>query len=250
MYGGLFGDLPSTKQCEKEGEKKKDSFLQVPEVIKETCSTGNQKEGSSVLTGLGNAGTSMAFVPTALRPRKRVRPSSTAIKAKTAQSKFVRKQTPESVTLMQSQEFAEPRLKLEGKDKDNGEGKDSSAVFKNANLLESDQAKLVPHSLAENHELEELHKSVTDTYDPFVPNDLLAYWEHKKIEEERLKLEKEALETLERQRLLRQQLEQGTLLREEIVFVLTCSYSHSLRYCVKNSLSNFGVEHNQLYFRT
>ena len=56
--------------------------------------------------------------------------------------------------------------------------------------------------------MRELHASVVDIYDPHVPNDLLAFWDAKAMERERLELEREAKETLQRQERLRLQLEQ------------------------------------------
>jgi hypothetical protein len=48
---------------------------------------------------------------------------------------------------------------------------------------------------------------ITDPYDPYVPNDLLQYWEKQAASQERARLEQEAREALERQRVLRAQLE-------------------------------------------
>mmetsp|Transcript_22641 Transcript_22641/g.33426 ORF Transcript_22641/g.33426 Transcript_22641/m.33426 type:complete len:349 (+) Transcript_22641:70-1116(+) len=204
MYGGLFGDLPSATKSETEGGKEGESVVQMPKEVKEIRSDESKKQASSLLSGLGNAGTSMAFVPTAVRPRKRPRPPASIIKVKTTQSKVVRRQTTPSVISMQSQEASEPGLTSEIKI-----SKEKSAVVNEAiNKTENYDEEAFPRSMEEKKELQELHNSVTDAYDPFLPNDLLAYWEQKKVEEERLKLEKEARETLERQRLLRQHLEE------------------------------------------
>lgn len=203
MYGGLFGDLPSAKKGEKDGSKEGESVVQVPKVAKNICSNESKKQVSSVLSGLGNAGTSMAFVPTALRPRKRAKPCASIIKVKISQSKVVQKQATPSVISTQPQDASEPGLTSEVKVKT----EKSAPINENINTIESSNEEPIPRSLEEKKEIQELHNSVTDTYDPFLPNDLLAYWEQKKVEEERLKLEKEARETLERQRLLRQQLE-------------------------------------------
>ena len=56
--------------------------------------------------------------------------------------------------------------------------------------------------------MRQLHASVVDAYDPHVPNDLLAYWDRKAMEKERIELEREAKETLQRQDQLRRKLEQ------------------------------------------
>jgi hypothetical protein len=48
---------------------------------------------------------------------------------------------------------------------------------------------------------------ITDPYDPFMPNDLLQYWEMQAATEERERIEQETREALENQRLLRERLE-------------------------------------------
>ncbi|KAL3894946.1 MAG: hypothetical protein SGARI_007596, partial [Bacillariaceae sp.] len=50
-------------------------------------------------------------------------------------------------------------------------------------------------------------EEITDPYDPFVPNDLLQYWERQAAAQERAKLEQETREAMERQRVLREQLQ-------------------------------------------
>lgn len=48
---------------------------------------------------------------------------------------------------------------------------------------------------------------ITDPYDPYIPNDLLQYWERQALAQERERLERETREALEKQRLLRERLE-------------------------------------------
>lgn len=57
--------------------------------------------------------------------------------------------------------------------------------------------------------LRRLHESVTEetAYDPFVPNDLLQYWERQAAVQERKELEREAKEAMEAQARMRKQLE-------------------------------------------
>jgi hypothetical protein len=54
----------------------------------------------------------------------------------------------------------------------------------------------------DNNETEE----ITDPYDPYFPNDLLQYWERQAAAEERARLEQETKQAMERQRLLREEL--------------------------------------------
>jgi hypothetical protein len=48
---------------------------------------------------------------------------------------------------------------------------------------------------------------ITDPYDPYVPNDLLQYWDRKALAEERLALQQQTQEALERQQAIRRKLE-------------------------------------------
>ena len=56
-------------------------------------------------------------------------------------------------------------------------------------------------------------EEILDPYDPYVPNDLLQYWERQALVQERLELERETREALEKQQALRRKLEQE---REEL----------------------------------
>jgi hypothetical protein len=61
----------------------------------------------------------------------------------------------------------------------------------------------------ESDVLTDLHEQAKqDPYDPFVPNDLLAYWERKAVEQQRQKLFRERQQALEAQEQLRLRLEQ------------------------------------------
>lgn len=48
---------------------------------------------------------------------------------------------------------------------------------------------------------------ITDPYDPYIPNDLLQYWEKQAVAQERSRLEQETRDAMERQRVLREQLD-------------------------------------------
>merc|ERR1712238_481401 len=48
---------------------------------------------------------------------------------------------------------------------------------------------------------------IIDPYDPFVPNDLLEYWEKKAITKQREELERDTKEALERQKSIRQKID-------------------------------------------
>jgi len=54
----------------------------------------------------------------------------------------------------------------------------------------------------------QIDQKITDPYDPFVPNDLLDYWEKLAAKKHREHLERETKEALERQKEMRKQLEE------------------------------------------
>lgn len=49
---------------------------------------------------------------------------------------------------------------------------------------------------------------ITDPYDPYVPNDLLQYWDRQALVREQRQMEEETLKALEQQQIIREQLEQ------------------------------------------
>ena len=59
---------------------------------------------------------------------------------------------------------------------------------------------------SEPEELRLLHESVSDIYDPFVPNDLLQYWESQAAIQQRKEMENESRETMQAQIRMQQQL--------------------------------------------
>jgi hypothetical protein len=53
------------------------------------------------------------------------------------------------------------------------------------------------------------NEEIADPYDPYFPNDLLKYWERQAAAEERARLEQETKEAMERQSILREELNRG-----------------------------------------
>lgn len=194
MYGGLFGDLPTAKnQSSGEGDGNEKAQDRNDDVgTKQKAS--NEKEGSrkkrqvTAVSRVGNAGTSMAFMPAALRNRKRPAPKKSTFKTVAAPKSVITK-VPEKKNTSQQ-----------------GDALDTNKTATSSEELNSAQ----PPSLeddVEPEEIRQLHASVKDPYDPYVPNDLLAFRERKAAEEERLQLERAARETLERQQRLREKVE-------------------------------------------
>jgi hypothetical protein len=72
---------------------------------------------------------------------------------------------------------------------------------------------------------DEEEEEITDPYDPYVPNDLLQYWDRQAVIQEQQQLEQETRKALEQQRVLREQLEseRQTLQRQGNLEQLTSS---------------------------
>lgn len=191
MYGGLFGDLPSAKNSSSNKESTDTATSSTTQQKKE-----EKKNAPSVVSGLGTAGTSMAFVPTALRQRKRPAAAmGSAPKAAPVPKVIASEETPTRAdTTHNKPTVVDAPVDV--------------VVIKPASAEQKERSSSPQLLEEESDELRRLHESVTDFYDPLVPNDLLAYWERKAAEKQRLELERSARETLERQKLLREQLEQ------------------------------------------
>lgn len=202
MYGGLFGELPSTKKAQSsDREAAVDAASQDNQQEKDTHQknkdastlTSSEKRPASVVSNLGTAGTSMAFVPSALRNRKR----NIIVGAVAAAN--ATKIPPTSSSVSSSRAITEPSKTTQPSFTDQ-----TTTV----SHIHSNQAQQNPALEEESEAMRQLHASVVDAYDPHVPNDLLAYWDRKAMEKERIELEREAKETLQRQDQLRWQLEQ------------------------------------------
>lgn len=210
MYGGLFGDLPSTKKSKSDNRETNDTAAadsndsdkaaagdtaaQASSQQQESTNKNDasKKRPASLVDKLGTAGTRMAFVPAALRNRKRVNSASGPSAAPKQAPKRPAQQPKSGITATTTIV-------------------DQAVVSHIHSTDQSQQTSATTTTIAEEEESEamrQLHSSVVDPYDPHVPNDLLAYWDRRAMEKERLQLERQAKETLQRQERLRQQLEQ------------------------------------------
>lgn len=266
MYGGLFGDLPNAKTSTKKDDAKASDNIQfevsAPAAPNDPRSMGHDKK-STVLSGLGNAGTAMAFIPVAVRPRKRPKPSTKSKLSPQIQnnpSEVVVKTTnppamknsddvvtgdeqaiqecvavavsseggtneeESTCVINEAQQVKQEELVAAAyKPRSIDAGGESVAMINQVHIKQDPFAPTLIENIhevtyahqqmrdepeLEDERLRKLHESVTDPYDPHIPNDLLAYLERKEIEQERLRLEREALETLERQHHLRQKLDE------------------------------------------
>jgi len=74
-----------------------------------------------------------------------------------------------------------------------------------SNLAMISATNLIPDTSSSHPSNEE---KITDLYDPYVPNDLLEYWETLAAKKHREKLERDTREALEQQKAMRKQLEE------------------------------------------
>ena len=185
---------------------------------------GKPVKNSSVLQSLGVAGTSMAFVPSHLK-RKR---NATSNKA-TSPPVFAKPSAPQNYSTINdtvevpavAMDLAtwqeETQLKSIGQHDTlvhephaSATQTQKSSFSGNISFSDFPLSSNSPNTVAAEPEaLRRLHDSVTEDteYDPFVPNDLLQYWERQAAVQERKELEREAKEAMEAQARMRKQLE-------------------------------------------
>ena len=244
MYGGLFGDLPSAKKqkatssstddTSKNDEGKngtatsdgvkaktlaappasatKGNWFAPPRQAAKASKTGK----SQFLQTVGKSGTTMAFVPTAALKLNRKKPTDPGNTSTGNGAEKVNKNTDKEATDRQSSfaavtttttttrvavskaDQSKPTIVVDihgnGQNNDDGTGASGSAVVPPMEL---------PVHAADDDEAEK----ITDPYDPYVPNDLLEYWETLAAKKHREKLERDTREALERQKAMRKQLE-------------------------------------------
>lgn len=224
MYNGLFGDLPSTKQdVKREGtnnkarEEKDDdntSKEKPPMLFAPRVRTNNNKTNvskTSFLQKVGTSGTTMAFVPVAALKAKRKKPIDSDASSSNPTTKTMRQQvvTEEPSSSQSSSSFAVSLAttttftKLATTTTTTADYNLGVVDIHGNNSSENTPA-VVPTLHVED--MEEI--VITDPYDPFVPNDLLDYWENLAAKKHREHLEQETQQALEQQKELRKRLEQ------------------------------------------
>ena len=300
MYGGLFGDLPAArggggggkKDDDKDDKDKKKNnettkagtntpknpmammTMFAPQSMrkkaKTTTITTANSSSSQIAKAVGNAGTSVAFVPTTVK-RKRpnrfsklppamppalppaalppapampptvapafsalppslsettptlpsVLPASGLPEAKqsvaetssTLPSISSKSATSDTVPQVAPKTFLPTMLSTEETIVDSSSGPvdihDTGGQAKaNLGTEDSHESTLLSNvPFASHHHDAVVATEITDPYDPYVPNDLLQYWDRQSLAKERAQMEREAREALEQQRLLRQRLE-------------------------------------------
>ncbi len=232
MYGGLFGDLPATKKSkttnpqDDDDSKKKTSDITTTSTTEtgtsverrvETPSSAAslfpaqaggkskaKKTTVSLVKRIGSAGTSMAFVPTSIKKKANVaagtgrQSSSQSIQHAVSHSSRVETKTEDGDEIRPTPKLSTTTHPHETTD------------IKPTGPCDVDDAENVQPDMMneqeQDDEVRKLHDSVVDPYDPYLPNDLLEYWERQSLAEERRMMEQEARERLQQQQALRQEL--------------------------------------------
>jgi hypothetical protein len=194
------------------------------------------------LQTVGKAGTSMAFVPTAALRRSKPDPNS---KPPANQGPFKEVETPAigsatdisrtasssnvfpasdmgdiTTTILRKKPPSSSTMNPPAAEAVNIHGGSDEQDIKDSSTEERDQQEDIDTqmngaSFPDQSQQQHQHTphptkavaEITDPYDPYIPNDLLQYWERQALAQERERLERETREALEKQRLLRERLE-------------------------------------------
>jgi len=282
----LFGDLPTLKGQPSKSENSKDKEKNEKEKQSKSKNAGKESSASSATSigsnnnrffpvptktksnpiksmslvgALGNAGTTMSFMPASLRKRNRtsVGNSSSGNIHKTAtgstNSMNAKKKKIEN-TILSEGEKTDQRIKndieikenagksviqsIDREDKPNVKNENNFQIIHDNKDQNSNQIGAViispSKSDQESEEMRLLHASVTDKnrYDPLIPNDLLAYRERKKNQRRRERLEEKARETLRLQQIMRKKIEE-----ERKKVEATGDYQKIMENRIKTSIS-------------
>jgi hypothetical protein len=192
---------------------------------KQQPSSKQTATSSSLVNSIGTAGTMMAFVPHAIRNKKRKvggsgstrtrtmakqdsavsQPSSNidqlVVDSKVSDSYDKQKSPSEIIVHMKSDTPS-----VGGAENDNI--RDDDYNNNDCNNDNDDDDNDEPYLDNEPEAMRLLHASVTQPYDPFCPNDYLAYRERKKMEQIRKDMQASALQRLEQQEMLRKKVEE------------------------------------------
>ncbi len=210
MYGGLFGDLPPTKeqQQQKGGDGSETPANALSLDGRNNQSNGiaakedlpkQKKEPPSVVGHLGTSGTAVAFIPAAAR-RKNLKRPATSLSSHTRSTKESRSSTavaaslPKVATVSNANVISSLscRSEISQRQQDNEIEKTESNWMTSTSVLLGTEETLEDDD-NRNEEIKETYSLTTlspeqhthrsDRYDPFLPNDLLEYWERKAVEE-------------------------------------------------------------------
>lgn len=199
MYGGMFGDLPPTKEQQQKQQQTSTSIPPSNEVKECNSNPLEVKKNESQFSGATSqvlrtsVTTAVAFIPAAARRRnlKRPPPANSNISNKhnsrlsTAISTENTLKEVASTTLQISAWVSsyQPEIKQEQQE---AESTEPAAIQRGAhspheNANEEDDTTTAFTNSSTPSFLQHTHR--VDRYDPQLPNDLLEYWERKTIEQ-------------------------------------------------------------------
>lgn len=199
----LFGDLPSAKSGASDGvtgksREAEEEATQTTAPRPSSASNSNTGKGAgptSLVESIGNAGTTFAFVPAALRRKKPTAAPPVHPGAKRPRTSL------QGVGLPPSEQQPPKQQDI-------------------STIRTPPTAPTRPPEISQNQEpewLRQLHASVQpkDRYDPLVPNDYLTHRERQAQEQEQIRMERAAKEQIEVQRRVRQRIEEERRAAEE-----------------------------------
>ncbi|GFH47333.1 hypothetical protein CTEN210_03808 [Chaetoceros tenuissimus] len=212
----LFDDLPqtkkdaaassnNTKEVKSQEQEKTEQDDSSSSKVVEPPASKDGKKGKSLVEAVGKAGTSMAFVPAALRKRKQPTKTQTVknakIKTETEKQVITKIGNDVSNTHVETKTVSITKLQDETKQE----------IVHIHNVIPQKDASDVDtvDNYKEPQHLTDLHAAVRsmDMYHPSMPNDYLAYRQRKENELMQKNLQKEAEKTIEMQQKLREHIE-------------------------------------------
>ena len=212
----LFGDLPSAKsaqnECKAPQEQSKggcgaseSSGAAAGEANQSTPSAANAPQSTSLVESIGNAGTTFAFVPAALRRKKPAATSAGGLSGAGPGAKRPRTAQAQGAGLPSS--HAQQQLQEDIGTKTSTTSSTTPPLTRAPEGIQNQEPEW----------LRQLHASVQpqDRYDPLVPNDYLAFRERQAHEQEQIRMERAAKEQLEVQRRVRERIEEERRAAEE-----------------------------------
>lgn len=212
----LFGDLPSVKNSRKLSSTDQTSssteiLTENPNSITSSISADNactrvSKELSLVGT-LGSVGTTRGFLPTALLRKSGATVTTNIPVAGVQKVKFPKPSVAVGTNSIERLGNSTISVLSEGQSQNYDLGEtNNGAITDKVKWQQEDFSTEGQEGSSESEELAMLHASVTDPYDPFVPNDYLEYCAEKRREVERRELEEATRETLRQQQIIREQI--------------------------------------------
>ena len=202
MYGGLFGDLPATKNSKSRNDRAENG----PKPDSQPPDTSNISSNPPPAKK-AKAQTTHMFIPQAAMSRKRPsQPSRHTAKAKASSSHVPFVLSKPTTGQDQGKKTVEgSKLSISLDEVKPNELDERPSVSPQTSNFETETTL---DTIEDPEELRALHASaMEDPYDPLVPNDLLLYWEQRERRHERERLEKEREAAIQAQRDLERKLE-------------------------------------------